>query len=306
MSACHACTSQTFELLFSADEGSLEVNRCLSCGFVYLASWERSLKQFGELYDYYGRLTGEDLQRRYSLENRARQQEVLRKLARYASGRRLLDVGCGEGQLLRTAQSEGWDTFGIELSETAVRLCRERGLAVSKTDFFDSSLDHERFDGIIMSELIEHVPAPGQFLRRAEELLEPGGILYLTTPNFGSLARRMLGEAWSVVHPEHIGYFERTTLKRMVAEETGLREIRIEANNITPSTLVAWVLDQGTQSPRAVTAAHRKARRSVDQRLRRAVQRSRPLRASKTLLNHAVSFAGLGDTLVAWLQKPPN
>jgi len=304
VSTCHACTSQNFEHLISADEGSLEVNRCLSCGFVYLASWEQSLERFGELYDYYGRLTAEDLRRRYSQENRTRQRELLKELARDARGRTLLDVGCGEGQLLQTARGEGWDAVGIDLSETAVRLCRERGLCVSLTDFFDSTLDHQRFDAIVMSELLEHVPAPAKFLKRAEELLAENGILYLTTPNFGSLARRILGEAWSVIHPEHIGYFERPTLRAMASEQTGLRELKIEANNITPSTLVAWLRRQGAQSALAATTVHREARRGVDQQLRRAVHQSRPLGALKQLLNRAVSRAGLGDTLVAWLQKP--
>jgi 2-polyprenyl-3-methyl-5-hydroxy-6-metoxy-1,4-benzoquinol methylase len=190
------------------------------------------------------------------------------------------------------------------LSETAIRLCRKRGLSASKTDFFDLSLDTQRFDVIIMSELIEHVPSPARFLTRAEQLLEEEGVLYLTTPNFGSLARRMLGETWSVIHPEHIGYFERTTLRKMASEETGLREIKIEANNITPSTFVAWLRRRGAQSSGAVVTAHRKARRNVDQELRRAVHQSRLLGASKTALNHAVSRAGLGDTLAAWLQKP--
>jgi 2-polyprenyl-3-methyl-5-hydroxy-6-metoxy-1,4-benzoquinol methylase len=304
VSTCHACTSQRFEHLLSANEGSLELHRCLSCDFVYLASWQQSLEQFGELYDYYDQLTSEDLPRRYSPENFARQRQLLKALARNTRGRRLLDVGCGEGQLLQTAQVEGWDSTGIDLSESAVRLGRERELSVSRTDFFDASLDEQRFDAIVMSELIEHVPSPARFLKRAEQLLETDGILYLTTPNFGSLARRMLGETWSVIHPEHIGYFERSTLRMMASEETGLREIKIEANNITPSTFVAWLRRQGPQSPRAAATVHRKARRSLDQQLRRAVHQSRVLSVSKKLLNHAVSRTGLGDTLVGWFQKP--
>lgn len=303
MSTCHVCMSPSFEHLLSASGGSLDVNRCLSCGFVYLASWQRSVASFGELYDYYGRLTAEDLLRRYSPENRARQRELLNALARYARGRRLLDVGCGEGQLLQTAEAEGWDSVGIDLSEMAIRLCREHGLSASQTDFFDSSLDSQRFDAIVMSELIEHVPSPARFLIRAEELLEADGILYVTTPNFGSLARRILGENWSVIHPEHIGYFERSTLRAMASEQTGLRLIKIEANNITPSTFVAWLRRGGARSAVAATTVHRSARRSLDQDLRRALYRSRTLTASKDLLNHVISGAGLGDTLVGWLQK---
>jgi 2-polyprenyl-3-methyl-5-hydroxy-6-metoxy-1,4-benzoquinol methylase len=273
---------------------------------VYLASWQQSLEKFGELYDYYGRLSEEDLARRYSPQNRARQRELLKTLAGHARGRKLLDVGCGEGQLLRTAKDEGWDPVGVDLSETAIRLCQQHGVSASKTDFFDSSLDSQRFDSIIMSELIEHVPSPARFLQRAEELLEEDGILYLTTPNFDSLARRMLGEAWSVIHPQHIGYFERATLRKMTSEQTGLREIKIEANNITPSTFVAWARRRRARSARAATSAHRKARRGVDQQLRAAVQQNRVLSASKTAVNRAVSRAGLGDTLVAWLQKPAS
>ena len=216
--------------------GNLDDNRCKSFRLEYLASWEQSLEQSQELYDYYGALSEEDLTRRYSQENRGRQQKLLKALAGYTRGRTLLDVGCGDGQLLQTATDEGWDAAGVDLSETAIVLCHQRGLAASKTDFFDRSLDEKRFDVIIMSELIEHVPSPQRFLKRAEELLDADGVLYLTTPNFGSLARRMLGETWSVIHPEHIGYFERSTLRRLASAETTLREIKIEARNITPST----------------------------------------------------------------------
>jgi hypothetical protein len=115
----------------------------------------------------------------------------------------------------------------------------------------------------------------------------------------------MLGEAWSVIHPEHIGYFERSTLKRMASAETSLREIKIEANNIAPSTFVAWLRHRGTQTARRAAEVHRETRQGLDQQMRRAVHQSRVLGASKELLNHAISRAGLGDTLVAWLQKPP-
>lgn len=70
--------------MLSADGGNLHLSRCLSCGFVYLASWQQSLERFRELYDYYGRLSEEDLTRRYSPENRTRQRELLKTLAAYA------------------------------------------------------------------------------------------------------------------------------------------------------------------------------------------------------------------------------
>ncbi len=306
MPLCHVCTSPRSEPVVRSDEGNLAVNRCLSCGFAYLASWERSIEQARALYDYYGQLDDEDFARRYSAENRARQQKLLKELAAYTGGRRLLDVGCGDGQLLETAGDQGWDALGIDLSESAISCCHRRGLPASRTDFFDDSLDAQRFDVIVMSELIEHVPSPQRFLKRAETLLDHGGVVYLTTPNFGSLARRMLGGSWSVIHPEHIGYFERSSIRKLASEQTGLLEIKIDANNITPSTLVAWLRRSGSRTVTPASQLHRETRQSLDQELRRAVHKSRVLGISKEWTNRAISRLGLGDTLVAWLQKPAS
>lgn len=303
MSICHACESQESKLVLPGKNGISCLRRCGSCQFVYLSTWENSVASAKELYDYYAHLTETDLVRRYSPQNRARQQGLLRDIARRTRGRCLLDVGCGEGQFLRTAQESGWDARGIDLSAAAIRLCRQRGLQACQTDFFDASFDSRRFDAILMSELLEHVPAPQRFLQRAGELLTDDGVLYLTTPNFGSLSRRLLGNAWPIVHPEHIGYFERATLRRMALNTGCLREIRIEANNVAPSTLVAWwrrgrASTQGMEPDRA-------AQRRFDQRLRERLHESSTLTATKMLANSVLSRAGLGDTLVAWLKKEP-
>ncbi len=309
MPTCHVCNSPSFDAVLSAGDRGLELNRCGACGFVYLSNWQDSLVNAEQLYDYYAHLTDADLAKRHSAENQARQRALLHRLSGYAKGRRLLDVGCGDGQLLQTAAEAGWEAVGIDLSQAAVELCRSRGLDASKTDFFDRSLDARRFDVIVMSELLEHVPAPQRFLSRAESLLEPAGVLYLTTPNFGSLARRMLGERWSVLHPEHIGYFEPSTLRDMVRRQTGLVALDVEARNVVPSTFVAWACGlrgRGASAAKAAAQTHRHAREGLDQRLRRVIHRSRLLSSSKDALNRAASRAGLGDTLVAWLQKPPQ
>ena len=91
----------------------------------------------------------------------------------------------------------------------------------------------------------------------------------------------------------------------MASKETGLHEVKIEANNITPSTFVAWWRGRGTQLAATTTELHRETREGLDQQLRRVVHRNPLMAMSKHLLNQVVSRAGLGDTLVAWLQKPP-
>lgn len=305
MTRCHVCSSPESERALSEAPERLTLNRCLSCGFVYLADWERSLAEADALYAYYAELSDEEIELRHSAENRSRQRALLRELGARTDGRRLLDVGCGDGQLLSTAREEGWIGRGIDLCEPAIELCHRRGLPASTTDFFDRSLDDARFDVIVMSELVEHVPEPQRFLQRAEALLERGGVLYLTTPNFGSLARRTLGAKWPVIHPEHIGYFDRTSLRAMIRRETTLREIRIDANNLSPSTLIRWLRPRGSQAPPAqASEAQEGAKAGIDQKLRRVLHDHPSLRTGKDALNRVISRTGLGDTLVALAQKP--
>ncbi len=304
--SCHACDSLNFVPVLLACNGEIELRRCDQCAFVYLASWQRSLAAHHELYSYYATVGVEERTRRYTPTNRRRQAMLLDALSRYAPGRRLLDVGCGDGQLVQTAIRENWNAEGIELSKEAVGLCRQHGLPVVQVDFFDESLSARRFDVVVMSELLEHVPKPWRFLQRAETLLAPGGVLYLTTPNFGSLSRRLLEERWPVIHPEHIGYLERATLRCMVREHTRLVEIRTDANNLSPSALFTWLAGRtiaGADEPPNDAPPHDPARRA-DQRLRRVLNRHPLLSTAKNAINHMVSRAGLGDTLVAWLQKP--
>lgn len=302
---CHMCGSERHQPVLADLERGLELARCRSCRLVFLAGWRESLARSQDLYSYYDRMGEAELLARQSPENRGRQRQLLQELAGLVTSRRLLDVGCGDGQLLRTAFEQGWEGFGVDLSEGAVGLCRTAGLEAEVLDFFDEALDARRFDVVVMSELLEHVPAPQTFIKRASQLLAPGGVLYLTTPNFGSLARRALGESWSVVHAEHIGYFERDTLRAAACEGSGLREIKIEANNLSPSTLIAWLRARRASDEKARAAeAHREMRTGIDQRLRSTLNSHPALGAAKQLVNRAVSWAGIGETLVAWFEKP--
>src|SRR5688500_7155595 len=107
---------------------------------------------------------------------------------------RLLEVGFGAGGFLRAAQAAGWDTWGIEVSKTAVTRARALGRGtILEGDFVTSPLEDGSFDVIVMSEILEHLVEPRAFLRRAARLLRPRGLLYATTPHGRGVSGRALG-----------------------------------------------------------------------------------------------------------------
>jgi SAM-dependent methyltransferase len=302
--ACLDCGAAGAEpVLGRAD---LSLVRCPACSLVYLADWEDELGRFDEHYAYFDARRGAGSGPRVSPLNRARLEEFLDELAQAAPGRRLLDVGCGEGHLVEAACDRGWLARGIDLSGPAVELCAERGLPVSRTDFFSPELDGSRYDAIVMSELIEHVPRPRRFVARAASLLDDGGILYLTTPNFASLSRRLHGASWRMIHPQHVGYFTPSTLRSLADDRLEL--VEIATRNLSLGEIGGAVRRLVRRSARTAPPSE-SARRSAyaaDQRVRRVLRESPLGRVALNAANLALGRSSLGDTIVATLRRRPD
>jgi 2-polyprenyl-3-methyl-5-hydroxy-6-metoxy-1,4-benzoquinol methylase len=146
-------------------------------------------------------------------------------------GRRILDVGCGNGEFLNMARKEGWQAFGVELSEELSERGRaDFGLNIRNADFADAELDDERYEAITMWDFLEHVLDPVAVLRRARSLLAPDGILVIFTIDCSSLfnVTARLGYRLSgglirrpvelLYDERHNFYFTRQTLEALLLE----------------------------------------------------------------------------------------
>jgi len=105
------------------------------------------------------------------------------QLAYYRQTNRLLDVGSGYGFFLNYAKELGWDPTGVELAADQGAWCqREFGISV-ETDLSSKALEPGGYDVITMWDVIEHLTDPPNFLRRCHDLLRPGGVILIKTPN---------------------------------------------------------------------------------------------------------------------------
>ena len=271
--------------------------QCQVCRLVYAQQWEAEFDE--ALYDYYADRVDWPIEAFVTAENTASLNRALNRIGRLVPGRRLLDVGCGEGQFVRAAVDTGWDAQGIDLSESAVRICTERLHAPGRVvDFFDQAVGGP-FHVVLMSEMIEHVPGPSRFLARARDLLAPGGIVYLTTPNFAALSRHVLRDQWRVICPGHVSYFTPHVL-RAKATASGLRVRCLHTENISAVTLRHMIPTPAWRAPTAAPLCS--GAPAEDQVLRGALQRRPALRYAASAVNMVLRLTGLGDTIVAILK----
>lgn len=132
----------------------------------------------------------------------------------YRPGGRLLEIGCGSGEMLRSFANSGWQTQGLDFDPAAVAASRAKGLRVELGTLEDQFYDPARFDAVVMSHVIEHVHDPVGLLAECRRILKPGGTLALVTPNAGALGHRLFGCSWFFLDPpRHLHIFTMAALR---------------------------------------------------------------------------------------------
>lgn len=186
--------------------------RCLRCGLVYTNPRPTA--------DRIGRGYERAVDRVYAEEDASRSINAhmsLYTIRKLISTGRLLDIGCSTGYFLNAARLD-FDTFGIEPSAWAVEYARRRlGLNVRRGTVEGLGPENGLFDVVAMNDVIEHVTDPAGALARIARVTRPGGVLYLVTPDIGSLSASILRGRWWGLRPAHLYYFSRETLTAILA-----------------------------------------------------------------------------------------
>ncbi len=197
--------------------------RCTSCGMVYLREQIDYSRQQEE-FDWADTFPAQRQRRRKSSANffrslcrrlrTDRSQKTMSVVYRHKTGGRLCDFGCGTGKLLAHAV-EKFSAVGVDISSRQAEGARGRvpDAAIVVAPVVETNLPPASFDVVTMQSYIEHESNPMAALRAAWELLKPGGVLVIKTPNHDSFNRRLRGGRWCGYRfPDHCNYYTMQTL----------------------------------------------------------------------------------------------
>lgn len=123
-------------------------------------------------------------------------------------GGRLLEIGCGGGAAMQFMKRKGWEVTGLDFDEGAVSNARSKGLDVRHGQLSAQAFADDSFDAVVMSHVIEHVPAPRDLLAECHRILKKTGILVVLTPNAVSRGHKHYGRSWRGLEPpRHLQIF---------------------------------------------------------------------------------------------------
>jgi SAM-dependent methyltransferase len=276
------------------------LKRCAACGLeqVEPRPSDLALSTFYAAQDYTAHEPVDDAAaRRRALGQLA----VIEEAGGKIEGGAVLDVGCGGGQLLAAARARGAKVCGVDPAAHAHEACRRQGiLVVPQLD----DLGTERFDGIVLSHVLEHVPDVLGTLADLHERLRSDGWLCLEVPNRGSLRARLSPTAVTKLgaderhraFPIHLSYFTPRTLGRALAA-TGFAVVAMTTAGLGVDALWPWWASRpGRGSDRSGAAAERQ-KRKVHARARAEASAEQAERSARG--PRAAAAAAMEDTVKA-------
>jgi 2-polyprenyl-3-methyl-5-hydroxy-6-metoxy-1,4-benzoquinol methylase len=214
------------------------LNKELIAKFYFCDACELSVRTEADMPDFHYNDQWIETQKE-AREVRRRAQYLLSLIPYTSVGKKLLDIGCGIGVCCDIAAQKGYRVVGIDSSEKNIVYAKANKRGDYQVGTLDSLQTTDRFDVVIAQQIIEHIRDTKDFLGRISNLLNPGGMLLVETPNVvswnpNSYWRKRIGGMFYGL--EHRIVFSPKSL-RTVLEQNGFRVSLSKTKTFSPTYL---------------------------------------------------------------------
>lgn len=228
---CIVCGSKEHKPCFQKQSGNgdfFNLVRCRNCGLRFLSEIPKQddlEKYYKKQYftkrsdrgynDYFSSKLKSEIERVFKLNlNDLKFDEFETDLKGKKS---VIDIGCAAGYFINYIKNRGWDAYGIDISKECVDYAKSSGLKVQHGNYLEVEYA-QKFNLITLWATIEHLSEPGKVIDKIYQDLTENGKLYISTCRIGGLNfMKLFGSKWRFYNfPEHIYFFSRRTLKKLL------------------------------------------------------------------------------------------
>ena len=221
---CLVCNNDSFSEFLKCDDYFLsgehfKILQCDNCSFKFtdpkpdkktISSYYKSDKYIshsnskkGILNNIYQIIRRYNVKKKYCLVNK------------FSSGKSILDIGCGTGDLLKYFKNNNWNAFGIEPDVDARKIAKQKGIDVY-TEEEISNFSENQFEVITLWHVLEHVYDVQKRIDEISHILCKNGILIVALPNYRSYDAKYYGKYWAAWDvPRHLYHFDRETVSML-------------------------------------------------------------------------------------------
>lgn len=154
-----------------------------------------------------------------------------RRFVQSFKGAKILEIGCGEGLMLRGLYEEN-EVHQVDISPTLIKKAQAYNPRAVVGDALDLPFEPSKFDAVLLVAVLEHLPDPQIALDQAHRVLKKGGKLLILLPNdiWMSVGRMVLLK-WPPRYPGHISFIAPRRMHAMLDEKFRVVEERCMPNN---------------------------------------------------------------------------
>lgn len=229
---CPICDEAQYKIIHICEdhlvsEESFAIVKCEECGFVY-TNPRPTVSEIGKYYQSEEYVSHSDTRKGLinwiygKVRNRTLKDKLQLINSFNTEGKRILDIGCGTGHFLSTAQQNGWTVTGVEVDD-ATRATAESRLNTSIYHHFDEVPEKGKYDIITMWHVLEHVHDLNATIVKLKKLIHKKGRIIIAVPNYNSEDRKIYGDNWAAFDvPRHLYHFTQNSMNTLIRKH-GMR-----------------------------------------------------------------------------------
>jgi 2-polyprenyl-3-methyl-5-hydroxy-6-metoxy-1,4-benzoquinol methylase len=206
----------TKDFFFTKEDFNIDI--CANCNFIFTNPIPADLGKYYETEDYLSHKADDKsmISRIYRNIRNINIKNKFKIVSAISKGKKILDIGCGTGELLAYFKTKGYDALGIEPSKDAREFAQQKHNIEVKEESYIKNIADNSFDIVSMWHVLEHVSDLNGRMKDLKRISKDDATIVIAVPNVESPDSKHYGMYWAGLDvPRHLYHFSKASMTKL-------------------------------------------------------------------------------------------